>query len=921
MVHLNEFLARLKGPLLAPITAGAAPSSRYHGARRQSSSDARGWLLATGDDSGDTVTVRRRRPAGPDSGPRERADAPQRRQDDGGAGSGGQDTGGSSSGGSGSGSGGGLFGGGGSGSGSSGGLFGGGGGGAGLPSFKLPGKMGCCGGLLLIGLVLVVFLAFQFLGSGGSQPATEQPAAPTVVTSYATPEDIATPEPAVQDAPTEIPASAAATEVPTAASAGGAAAGSAGAGAAKQKWTVLLYLDADDKILDQDIFFDLNEAERVGSSAQVNVIAQIERYMSKGQGSGALNGAKRFYVTHDQDLTRVNSKVLADLGDVDMSNPKSLTDFVTWGIRTYPADKYVLVMSDHGMGWPGGFSDASSPERQIPNVPLATAAGSQIYLMELDKALGDIRAATGLDKFEMIGLDACLMSQLEVYSALAPHARYAVASEETEPSLGWAYASWLSALQQNPNINGGDLGRLIVKSYITDDTRIVDNQARADFMRQGSPMGGLFGGLGSPSSAELAQQLGDSITLTALDLNALPQVMQRFNEFAFALQGAKQSDVAQARGYAQSFTSIFGKQAPPSYIDLGHFAALVARSTQDAEVTRTANALLSALKSAVLAEKHGPKKPGATGISIYFPNSQLFKTAEAGLSSYAPIAQRFTAESVWDNFLAFHYTGRGFKLDAPQAALPDKTTTITAPGAGAITISPIRLSAKTAAPGQSITMKADVKGNNVGYVYFFTGFYDKAANSINVADTDYLESPQTRQLNGVYYPDWGGRASFTLQFAWEPLMFAISDGQTQAQVLLQPQNYGIAPEQAVYTVDGIYTYANGGETRTARLYFSNGLLRQVLGFTGQPNGNEIGAAAEIVPQTGDKFTVLEKWLDLDASGKVKGTATQQGKTLTFGKTTFTWKELNAAVGNYVVGFVVDDLDGNSTQSFTQVTVK
>ena len=77
----------------------------------------------------------------------------------------------------------------------------------------------------------------------------------------------------------------------------------------------------------------------------------------------------------------------------------------------------------------------------------------------------------------MIGLDACLMGQLEVFTALEPYARYAVASEETEPSLGWAYTDFLKGLNQNPDMNGAQLGRLIVESYIEDDQRIVDRSA------------------------------------------------------------------------------------------------------------------------------------------------------------------------------------------------------------------------------------------------------------------------------------------------------------------------------------------------------------------------------------------------------------------------------------------------------------
>jgi hypothetical protein len=48
-----------------------------------------------------------------------------------------------------------------------------------------------------------------------------------------------------------------------------------------------------------------------------------------------------------------------------------------------------------------------------------------------------------------------------------------------------------------------------------------------------------------------------------------------------------------------------------------------------------------------------------------------------------------------------------------------------------------------------------------------------------------------------------------------------------------------------------------------------------------------GAPHEITPQTGDQFTVLEKWLDLDATDAMQKEASQKGKTLTFGKQTFT----------------------------------
>jgi len=683
---------------------------------------------------------------------------------------------------------------------------------------------------------------------------------------------------------------------------------------------VLLYQDADDKILEQDIYVDLNEAEKVGSGNGVQIIAQIDRYQGAYRGDGNWTGAKRFYVTQDDDLNRVNSEEVADLGEINMSDPRTLVDFVTWGVKTYPADKVVLILSDHGMGWPGGWTDGdneSSSSGADRSIPMAAQLGNQLYLMQLDQALGEIRAATGLKQFELVGLDACLMAQIEVLDALQPHARYVVASQETEPSLGWAYANFLAALKANPDLSTADLARQIVQGYVQEDERIVDDQARADLLRQGSPLGGLFGDSGGASAAQLARQMGQDITLSAIDMAAMPELNDSVNDLAFALQGEKQPLVARARTYAQSFTNIFGESVPPPYIDLANFVQLLKQESGNAAVGQAADRVLAALDNAVIAEKHGPQKPGARGVALYFPNSDLYRSPVAGPQSYTAIAGRFAEESLWDDFLAFHYTKRAFERGASSVAVPQRGTTISAPGAGQITASPITLSGKTAAPGKPVTLSTKISGQNLGYIYLFAGYYDQAANSILVADTDYLASSDTRQIDGIYYPNWG-EGDFTLKFTWEPLVFALSDGQKSVPAHLTPQTYGASAAEAIYTVDGTYTYADGGDTRYARLYLSNGTLRQVFGFTGESG---TGAPREIIPQAGDTFTILEKWMDLDAQGNVTQVATQAGETLTFGDRMFTWKEMDAAPGQYLVGFIVSDLDGNKTQVFAPVTVQ
>jgi hypothetical protein len=743
--------------------------------------------------------------------------------------------------------------------------------------------------IIFLVVVLVIFFVFRScFSSGGGREATNFQAQPQPTESGFS----------SQESASDSSSSGAAAEpfVPPPPSAEGTT------------WTVMLYQDADDKILEKDIFVDLNEAERIGSTDQVQVVAQVDRYRKGFTGDGNWDSTKRFHLTYDPDLNRVASQEVMDLGEVNMADGQTLVDFVAWAVENYPADRYALILSDHGMGWPGGWTDPDPGGNGPDRIALASALGDGLFLMELDDALAQIQQETAIDKFEMIGLDACLMSHVEVYDALAPYANYAVASQETEPAVGWAYAGFLKSLAENPDMDGAQLSQAIVDSYIVDDQRVLDDQARADMM-------GGRRGFGLPSAAQVTQQLEGNATLTAVDLSAFPAVMDSLNDLAYKLQESDPKAVAKARTYAQAFTSVFGKSVPPSYLDVGNFAQLLEQATNDPDIAQSVNQLLASIDQAVIAEKHGPNKSGASGVSLYFPNSQLYRSPVAGAESYATVANRFAQNSLWDEFLAYHYTGREFG-PAEQQAAPAQGTQVKAPGGGTVQVSPLTLSADEVSIGDAINVSADIQGENIGYIYFFVGYLDKEANSINVADMDYLESPETREVDGVYYPDWGAD-EFTLDFDWEPVVFAIDDGQIKAEALFKPESYGADFEDATYTVDGVYQYTDG-ESRYAQMLFQNGELKQVFGYTG-PNGN--GAPREILPSAGDKFTVLERWMDLDDQGRVVKNAQEKGKTVTFGDDPLTWVDLDAAAGEYIVGFIIEDMDGNQYPAYATVQVR
>jgi len=760
-------------------------------------------------------------------------------------------------------------------------------------------RKGCGGIIVIIILAIVLFFLFKSCQGGSLLPNM------TALEQEPTQSEPVYTKPTQPAQPTQPRATS--TPWPTAINAGQNTG---------QKWLVMMYQDADDQALERDIMMDLNEMEMIGSTDQVMIVSQVDRFRGGYSGDGNWDSTRRYLVTYDDDLNNLGSELLMDLGEKNMGDAYTLADFLTWAIKTYPADKYMLVMSDHGMGWPGGWSDPSPAQRdRSSNAPLTSALKDDIiYLNELEAALAAAIQTTGIEKFDLIGLDACLMSQMEVYTALAPYTHYAVASEETEPGLGWAYSAFLSLMVYNPDVSAEEVAKNIVESYIGQDQRVVDDQARADFLAQNSSGGGWF--VNRMSAQQLAAQLEQNITLTAVNLDDFQTLQDAVNQFSYHMQSLDQRAVAQARNYAQSYTSIFGSNVPPSFIDLGHFAALTYKYSGDSATRQYANGILNALQSIIVAEKHGPSKPGSTGIAVYFPNSQLYSNNSTGMASYSVIANSFSKASLWDDFLGYHYAGRKFTANAEEAVTVSRASQI--PGAGTVTVSDISATSSRVSPGDSITLSTTISGENIGYIYLFTGMVDSGSRSIFIADTDYLESPATGTESGVYYPIWPNAQTFKLNFDFEPLVFTISDGTNSGIALLNPVSYGASADQAVYAVDGTYTFSETGETRTAQLLFKDEYLFQVMGFVG---GSTAGAASEITPNQGDTFTITYKWMDLDANGKVSKISTSEGDTLTFGSKPFQWKQEYLPSGNYLVGFLVADLDGNVTPVYKTITVQ
>ncbi len=269
-----------------------------------------------------------------------------------------------------------------------------------------------------------------------------------------------------------------------------------------------------------------------------------------------------------------------DLGSVSMTKPDTLAGFIRLCAEQFPASRYGLILWDHGGGSVSGYGYDEK-----------FAQSGSMDLAELDSALkaADVR-------FDFVGFDACLMATAETALTMARHADYMIASEETEPGVGWYYTDWLTALGENPSMPTITLGR-----HIADD--FVDTCA--------------------------ARCPGQLTTLSVVDLaeleKTLPDALVGFSESTAKLIADKNyQTVASARSGAREFA----RSSAIDQVDLVNLAQNLG--------TPESSALADALLGAVKYNRTSSNMTNAYGLSIYFPYRKS-SSVDKAVSTYREI--------------------------------------------------------------------------------------------------------------------------------------------------------------------------------------------------------------------------------------------------------------------------------------------
>ncbi|HMJ76693.1 MAG TPA: clostripain-related cysteine peptidase [Iamia sp.] len=374
-------------------------------------------------------------------------------------------------------------------------------------------------------------------------------------------------------------------------------------------WTILQFQMADTN-LEEPMMADLVEMTEVGSQEGLNLVALVDR-SAEETSEDLLNipdwaGAKRLSVD-EAGFTEQE-----DIGDLNMGDPATLSEFIATGVAENPAAHYALIVSDHGASWPGVGPDDSS-------------GGDVLTLDEISSGIADGLEQAGLDRFDLLGFDACLMAGYEVASTLAPLADRMVASSELEPGHGWDYRA-LQVVADNPDATADELGHAIVDGF---QSQATENQTDQD------------------------------ITLSLLDLTQMGPLDEAMSAFSSALS-ERGADIAPVVGAQRAEVLEFGKDPDPAQssnaADLGVLVAEIGAEALD--VSDQADAVMTAMNDVVAYKIAGPVSQASTGLSIYFPPESAYYNAE-----YDAVP----AAADWATFLASYY-GAGDEIATEDEA-------------------------------------------------------------------------------------------------------------------------------------------------------------------------------------------------------------------------------------------------------------
>lgn len=626
--------------------------------------------------------------------------------------------------------------------------------------------------------------------------------------------------------------------------------------APRAEWTILAYMGADNN-LESGLLNDLNEFELAGGSSEdVRVIALVDRSGEYDVSNEDWTEVRVFEVGADESRDQffsypptVDSQALFELGELDTSYGDNLLNFLVWGMRNYPANHYAVSLSDHGGAWSGIVTDDT------------TGYGEILSITELQQVFSAALEATGVEKFDLLVNDACLMSSVEYYATISPYFDYVYSSPEItlDPSLDMTLLT--NTLKKNPDIDLGVLGQMIVDKYLADMTAL------------------------SPSDAPL---LGAAVT----DLRGFGQVVDAINGFTSIINENPQAYIsllgrARANTYAYSFFMPEEEYGPATNIDLGSLMHQVIALSPNPALSSAAEDVLSALDSVLIYGDAGADlAPETSFYNVYFPaRSSDFNT---GFLREAPIEG-------WVEMLRGYYGGTsprasravGSTPAAAPSSIPEVTITNVYPQETSILL--------------PVVVSMEVVGRNIA-TGNFTVDHTLPDGRIQRLDRSGIVFTVVEDGQVNYVEAWESGVNET-DFTWDVMLTRVTDGTTSSFEM-------VAMEDDVASIAGRYHYPDADEwVEVVILFDDEGNATSVL--SSQPGST---AVANVRLTAGGEFQVFRSIVTAD--GRIER---EPGTIFQWTDEGISFDYAPAPSGEYNLGFFIEAFGGAT--GFASVPVR
>ncbi len=329
----------------------------------------------------------------------------------------------------------------------------------------------------------------------------------------------------------------------------------------KNTYTLMIYMCGSN--LESDGGYasaDIEEMLKATLSNEINVLIYTGG-ARRWYDFGISNKTNQIYKIDNHKLKLVKD----NLGLQNMSASGTLSSFLSFCKDNYKADKYSLIMWDHGGGAVAGFGMDQN-----------AAKNDTLTIDEIKQALRNANM-----KLEFVGFDACLMANMETAYALKDHANYLVASEETEPGTGWNYIKIFNSISSDSSQKGNVTGKVIVDSFIASNS-----------------------GFRAPDA-----------TLSCMDLSKMDDVYENIVSFLKDIKGTyfdknKYNTFSKGIAYTKAYND-----GTIDTLDLIDFA-------NNMNVPSSSR-LISSVQSAIDYNKTNSNVRNSNGMSIFIPNKKL----------------------------------------------------------------------------------------------------------------------------------------------------------------------------------------------------------------------------------------------------------------------------------------------------------